>query len=182
MFPLPNLVDNCSFHSWRQHHNSTTLSKCNWPIIFACYYPLMVATFSPSNTSIYSTIVSRPFAFHSTTFTKVFISIMASLCISFYCFMISRITIWWVCECEQVSRIDFFGNILLTHGIKHFVMWRNILPCIHGWEIFMDEKWKQMNKIKMKETYSQPRVMCQSKLCMFTTKKYVSIETPLVHL
>jgi hypothetical protein len=34
----------------------------------------------------------------------------------------------------------------------------------------------------MKETCSQPRIMCQSKLYLFTTKRYVLIETPLIPL
>jgi len=34
----------------------------------------------------------------------------------------------------------------------------------------------------MNKTFSQPTVMCQSKLYIFTTKRYVSIETPHVHL
>ncbi len=37
-------------------------------------------------------------------------------------------------------------------------------------------------KKKMKETCSQTKVMCQSKFYMFTTKRYVLIETPNVHL
>jgi hypothetical protein len=37
-------------------------------------------------------------------------------------------------------------------------------------------------KKRMKKTYSQPRIMCQSKLYLFTTKRYVLIETPPIHL
>jgi hypothetical protein len=51
-----------------------------------------------------------------------------------------------------------------------------------------DEKLKWKSKIKMDEllnwmntTYSQPNVMCQCKLNLFTTKKFVSIETLHVH-
>jgi hypothetical protein len=36
---------------------------------------------------------------------------------------------------------------------------------------------------RMKQTKSsQPRVMCQFKLYLFTTDRYVSIETPPIHL
>jgi hypothetical protein len=27
----------------------------------------------------------------------------------------------------------------LTHGIKYLVMWKNILPCVYGWKMRMDE-------------------------------------------
>jgi hypothetical protein len=42
-------------------------------------------------------------------------------------------------------------------------------------------KINEQNK-RMKETCSQPRVMCQSKFYPFTTERYVFIKTPLVHL
>jgi hypothetical protein len=44
----------------------------------------------------------------------------------------------------------------------------------------MDEKSKQMNK-RMNKIYSQPIIMCLSKHYLFTTKRYVSTKTPLVH-
>jgi len=37
-------------------------------------------------------------------------------------------------------------------------------------------------KKRMKETYSQPKIMCQSNLYLFITKRYVLIETPPIHL
>jgi hypothetical protein len=46
----------------------------------------------------------------------------------------------------------------------------------------MDEKWNRWTKKRMKETCSQPKIMCQSKLYLFTTKRYVLIETPPIHL
>jgi len=79
---------------------------------------------------------------------------------------------------------------MLTHGTEYFVTWRNNLPCVHGWTIIMDEKLKRIKwminenrwtKKRMKETYSQPKIMCQSKLYLFTTKRYVLIETPPIH-
>jgi hypothetical protein len=46
----------------------------------------------------------------------------------------------------------------------------------------LDEKLKWKSKIKwMNTTCSQPRVMCQCKLYLFTTKRFVSIETLHVH-
>jgi hypothetical protein len=49
----------------------------------------------------------------------------------------------WEHEHEQVSRIEFFWEYFidiegilkkysLTHGIKYIMMWRNILPHVHG--------------------------------------------------
>ncbi len=44
---------------------------------------------------------------------------------------------------------EIFEEYYLTHGIKYLVMWKNILPCVHGWKIFKDEnlddKWKWTN-------------------------------------
>jgi hypothetical protein len=80
---------------------------------------------------------------------------------------------------------------MLTHGIKCFVTWRNNLPCVHGWTIIMNEKLKwikwmknknKWTKKRMKEIYSQPRIIYQSKFYLFTTKRYVLIETPPIHL
>ncbi len=55
--------------------------------------------------------------------------------------------IWWTWTSEHEQL--FFGifywhwqNILeidLTHGIKYLVMWKNILPCVYGWKMRMDE-------------------------------------------
>ncbi len=177
------------------------------------------------------------------------------------CYLVNVSKWAWTCEQNWI-----FWNILLTHGTKYCMMWRNMLPCVQGWKIKIDEKkrWKihvhrqklcvnpnttssQLKGIyqlkhhmfisngyvpirnwdimrlhilytistyflfefslsnhlclttflllegqngwkikrwtkRMNKTYSQPKVMCQSKLYLFTTKRYVSIETPLVHL
>jgi len=42
---------------------------------------------------------------------------------------------------EYVVHVDkILKNYLLTHRIESLLTWRNILPCVHGWMIFMDEK------------------------------------------
>jgi hypothetical protein len=46
------------------------------------------------------------------------------------------IIIWWMW-----IRSIFFRNISLTHDIKYYMMWRNILLCVQGWKIKMDGKW-----------------------------------------
>jgi len=58
----------------------------------------------------------------------------------------------------------------------------------YGWKFLMDKRIKWMRnenrwiKKRMKEIYSQQRIMCQSKLYIFTTERYVLIETPPIHL
>jgi len=44
------------------------------------------------------------------------------------------------CEHEQVKKIDFLKNILLTHDIEYYMTWRNILPRVQGLKTKMDEK------------------------------------------
>jgi hypothetical protein len=53
----------------------------------------------------------------------------------------------WANECEQVNpKESFLDNFIeldknkLTHGIEYLVTWTNILPCVHGWTIIIDEK------------------------------------------
>jgi hypothetical protein len=46
---------------------------------------------------------------------------------------------------------------------------------LNEWKIKTDEK-------KMNKTFSQPRVMYQSKQYFFTTERYVLTKTPHVHL
>jgi hypothetical protein len=57
--------------------------------------------------------------------------------------LIFFLVISWACECEQVNMskpfLEYFANIdrmsgkyYLTHGTKYLVMWRNILPHVHG--------------------------------------------------
>jgi hypothetical protein len=59
--------------------------------------------------------------------------------------------IWWAYECEQVSMkksfLEYFVNVeriflkyYLTHGIKYLMTWKNIMPHVHRWMTFMDEK------------------------------------------
>jgi hypothetical protein len=45
----------------------------------------------------------------------------------------------WVGEHEQVSMNKSFLEYYLTHGIEYYATWKNILPRVHGWMIFMDE-------------------------------------------
>ncbi len=77
---------------------------------------------------------------------------------------------------------DHTFSILIQHdftGIQSFkpLMSRSILVT---WRI----KWIKNKSIwkKMSKTYSQQRVMCQSKLYLFTSERHVSIETSHVHL
>jgi hypothetical protein len=74
--------------------------------------------------------------------------------------LIFFLVISWACVHEQMNmsksfleysiNIDrIFGKYYLTHGTEYLVMWKNILPHVHGWMIFMHEnldyKWKLMN-------------------------------------
>ncbi len=47
------------------------------------------------------------------------------------------------------SFLEYFANVkrilrryYLTHGIYYLITWKNIMPCVHGWMIFMDENWE----------------------------------------
>jgi hypothetical protein len=111
----------------------------------------------------------------------------------------------WASEHEKISKTEFFleyfvnnERILkkysLTHDIKYIMMWRNIFSCIYGWMIIMDEQNKKMKnwnwwktkmdkKLKwMNTTCLQPRIMCQCKLYLFTTKRSMSTKTLPIHL
>jgi hypothetical protein len=52
-----------------------------------------------------------------------------------------------------------------------------------GWKngLKTEERIKWMKK-RMNKLCSQPKVMCQSKFYLFTINKYMSIETPRVHI
>jgi len=114
---------------------------------------------------------------------------------------IKGITIWWTCERDQMSMIEFLKYIMLTHGTKYFVMWRNNLPRVHGWTIKTDKRMKWMKNenrwtkkkwrklvysqelcVNPNSTYSQLKGMCWLKHHLFISKRYVLIETSILHL
>jgi hypothetical protein len=84
-----------------------------------------------------------------------------------------------MCEHEQVNMIEYFWNISLTHGTKYCMAWRGHVSN-DGKNKWMEKKWKtkidervKWTKKIMNTTYSQPRILCQSKLYFFITKRYV---------
>jgi hypothetical protein len=87
------------------------------------------------------------------------------------------IVIWWMSrrECEQMNmsklaRLIFLWNILFTHGIEYFMMWKNILPHVHGWNIKWMKNYNGWNMNKKKDEGN-----------FFTTKNYVSIQILPLH-
>ncbi len=68
------------------------------------------------------------------------------------------------------------GKYFLTRMTKYLLMWENILPCVHGWMIFMDENmdelyfecWQQMLFLWKIEQKKQGR----NNLCWFLSKQF----------
>jgi hypothetical protein len=71
--------------------------------------------------------------------------------------------------------------------IKHPTFYLNLVfkpimssSILDTWRIKLMKN-KNRWKNKMNKTYSQPIVICQSEFYLFTTKRYVSTQTPHVH-
>jgi hypothetical protein len=80
------------------------------------------------------------------------------------------------------------GRILFDtwHRIYHM---EEFFPCVHGWNIIMDENKKRNNKTKwMKNWNGWTQLVHNQELCanvnynLFTTKRFLSTETLHVHL
>jgi hypothetical protein len=95
----------------------------------------------------------------------------------------------WASEQDRIFFEIFYwpqkniGRYFLTHGKEYIMMWRNILPHVHGWtKLWMKHNngWTQPicnQKLcaNVNSTSSQPKGLCQLKHYMFISKRYVPI-------